>query len=195
MQKLTTRRGSRGPSSPVSLSLALTRPLASAPAGAPALAKALAKTLVLALGLTLACSDEKPAPATPQAATEKAAAPAPDAPANAATTIELPSGLILTMTQAGSGPSPGPTDTVRVHYHGTFPDGSVFDSSVNRGQPSTFPLNRVIPCWTEGLQLLQVGAKASLVCPPAIAYGPRGRPPKIPANSTLHFDVELLGIQ
>jgi len=184
MQKLTTRRGSRGLSSPVSLSLALARPFASVPAGALALG--------LALGLSLACSDEKSAPATPQAATEKAATPAPDAPT---TTIELPSGLILTMTQAGSGPSPSPTDTVRVHYHGTFPDGSVFDSSVNRGQPATFPVNRVIKCWTEGLQLMQVGAKASLVCPPAIAYGPRGRPPKIPANSTLHFDVELLGIQ
>ena len=186
MQKLTTRRGSRGLSSPVSLSLALARPFASVPAGALALG--------LALGLTLACSDEKPAPATPQAATERAATPAPDSPGNAATTIELPSGLILTMTQAGSGRSPSATDTVRVHYHGTFPDGSVFDSSVNRGQPATFGVNRVIKCWTEGLQLMQIGAKASLVCPPAIAYGPRGRPPKIPANSTLHFDVELLGI-
>ncbi len=183
MQKLTTRRGSRGLASPMSLSLALIRPLALAPA------------VALALALTLACSSEKSAPATPQAPAEKAAAPAPNAPANAATTIELPSGLILTMTQAGSGPSPSATDTVRVHYHGTFPDGSVFDSSVNRGQPATFAVNRVIKCWTEGLQLMKVGAKASLVCPPAIAYGPRGRPPKIPANSTLHFDVELLGIQ
>jgi FKBP-type peptidyl-prolyl cis-trans isomerase FkpA len=149
----------------------------------------------LALVLTLACSGEKSAPATPQAPAGEAAVPIPAAPAEAAAAIELPSGLVLTMTQAGSGPSPGATDTVRVHYHGTFPDGSVFDSSVNRGQPATFAVNRVIKCWTEGLQLMQVGAKASLICPPAIAYGPRGRPPKIPANSTLHFDVELLGIQ
>ena len=95
----------------------------------------------------------------------------------------------------GTGPAPGPTSRVQVHYHGTFPDGRVFDSSVDRGQPSTFPVNRVIKCWTEGLQLMRVGGKATLVCPAAIAYGERGRPPKIPANSTLHFDVELLSVQ
>jgi len=84
---------------------------------------------------------------------------------------------------------------VVVHYHGTFPDGRVFDSSVDRGEPARFPLNRVIKCWTEGLQRMKVGGKSLLICPPAIAYGPRGRPPKIPANSTLHFEVELLGVQ
>jgi FKBP-type peptidyl-prolyl cis-trans isomerase FkpA len=107
----------------------------------------------------------------------------------------LPSGLIFTETVVGTGPAPGPTSRVRVHYHGTFPDGRVFDSSVDRGQPSTFPVNRVIKCWTEGLQLMRVGGKATLVCPPGIAYGERGRPPKIPASSTLHFDVELLSVQ
>ena len=83
---------------------------------------------------------------------------------------------------------------MEVHYHGTFPDGSVFDSSVERGQPARFPLNRVIKCWTEGLQLMKVGGKAQLVCPPDIAYGKRGAPPRIPPDTTLNFEVELLGI-
>ena len=105
------------------------------------------------------------------------------------------SGLEITMLTEGSGPNPKATDVVRVHYHGTFPDGSVFDSSVDRGEPARFPLNRVIPCWTEGVQRIQVGGKAALVCPPEIAYGARGHPPKIPPNATLHFEVELIEIQ
>ena len=82
-----------------------------------------------------------------------------------------------------------------MHYHGTFPDGKVFDSSVERGEPATFPLNRVIPCWTEGVGMMKVGGKAKLVCPPEIAYGARGAPPHIPANATLHFEVELISIK
>ena len=105
------------------------------------------------------------------------------------------SGLDLTHIQEGTGPSPGPTDVVVVHYHGTFPDGKVFDSSVNRGQPSRFPLNRVIPCWTQGVQQMKVGGKAKLVCPPELAYGARGAPPRVPPNATLHFEVELLRIE
>lgn len=105
------------------------------------------------------------------------------------------SGLEITHTVVGDGASPKPTDRVQVHYHGTFADGRVFDSSVDRGKPAVFPLNRVIPCWTEGLQLMKVGGKATLVCPPAIAYGARGAPPRIPANATLNFEVELLAIQ
>jgi len=105
------------------------------------------------------------------------------------------SGLQIVHVKEGTGASPGPTDTVVVHYHGTFPDGSVFDSSVDRGQPATFPLNRVIPCWTEGVQLIKMGGKAKLTCPPEIAYGARGAPPRIPANATLHFDVELIEIK
>jgi FKBP-type peptidyl-prolyl cis-trans isomerase FkpA len=84
---------------------------------------------------------------------------------------------------------------VQVHYHGTFPDGRVFDSSVDRGQPASFPLNRVIACWTEGVQKMKVGGKAKLVCPPALAYGERGAPPTIPPNATLVFEVELLAIR
>jgi FKBP-type peptidyl-prolyl cis-trans isomerase FkpA len=83
---------------------------------------------------------------------------------------------------------------VTVHYHGTFPDGKVFDSSVDRAEPATFPLNRVIDCWTEGVQTMKVGGKALLVCPPQTAYGDRGAPPHIPPNATLHFEVELLAI-
>ena len=104
------------------------------------------------------------------------------------------SGLVFAHIREGSGPKPGPRDTVIVHYHGTFEDGSVFDSSVERGKPSQFPLDRVIACWTEGLQLMALGGKARLVCPGSIAYGAAGSPPKIPPDSTLYFDVELLDV-
>ncbi len=93
----------------------------------------------------------------------------------------------------GTGPSPTPEDTVQVHYHGTFPDGTVFDSSVDRGQPAEFPLNRVIKCWTEGVAKMKEGGKATLICPPDIAYGSRATG-AIPANATLAFDVELIEI-
>jgi FKBP-type peptidyl-prolyl cis-trans isomerase FkpA len=83
---------------------------------------------------------------------------------------------------------------VRVHYRGTLPDGKEFDSSYARGKPAEFPLDRVIRCWTEGLQRLKVGGKARLTCPPGIAYGDRGAGGVIPPNATLHFEVELLGI-
>ncbi|GAB3647526.1 FKBP-type peptidyl-prolyl cis-trans isomerase [Ramlibacter alkalitolerans] len=120
-------------------------------------------------------------------------------PGNAAATATgvakttLPSGVIFESMQAGSGPSPKATDSVKVHYRGTFTDGKEFDSSYKRGQPISFPLNRVIPCWTEAVQLMKPGGKARLTCPPQTAYGPSGRP-GIPPNSTLIFDIELLGI-
>ena len=103
--------------------------------------------------------------------------------------------LQITSLREGTGPSPSASDVVKVHYHGTFPDGRVFDSSVERGEPASFPLSRVIPCWTQGLQKMKVGGKAKLVCPPALAYGEAGAPPAIPPNATLVFEVELLGIQ
>lgn len=107
---------------------------------------------------------------------------------------KTPSGLVITNIKAGTGPTPKATDQVKVHYHGTLTDGTVFDSSVERGQPTTFPLNGVIACWTEGVQLMKVGGKAKLVCPSAIAYGDRGAPPKIKPGATLVFEVELLEI-
>ena len=104
------------------------------------------------------------------------------------------SGLVIKTLTAGTGPSPKPTDKVKVHYHGTLSDGTVFDSSVQRGQPATFPLNGVIKCWTEGVQLMKVGGKSRLVCPPDLAYGDNGAPPRIKPGATLVFEVELLEI-
>ena len=103
------------------------------------------------------------------------------------------SGLIFRSLTEGSGPSPAATDTVKVHYRGTFTDGREFDSSYKRGAPATFPLNRVIKCWTEGVQRIKVGGKAKLTCPSSIAYGENGRS-EIPGGATLQFEVELLGI-
>lgn len=104
-----------------------------------------------------------------------------------------PSGLVYRALTEGQGASPGASDKVKVHYRGTFLDGREFDSSYKRNAPIDFPLNGVIPCWTEGVQKMKVGGKAKLTCPPAIAYGSRGVGP-IPPNSTLQFEVELLGI-
>lgn len=109
----------------------------------------------------------------------------------------LPNGVQVTLTRAGRAPLsyPGPTDTVRVHYEGTFEDGRVFDSSYERKQPATFPLNRVIPCWTQGLQHIPVGGAATLQCPAAAAYGERGAGGgRIPPNTPLRFKVELLEV-
>ncbi len=104
------------------------------------------------------------------------------------------SGLVYRSIEEGSGPSPTASDQVRVHYHGTLRDGTVFDSSVERGEPVTFPLGRVIPCWTEALQKMHVGGKAEIVCPAEIAYGDRGAPPHIKPGAALRFEVELLDI-
>jgi len=103
------------------------------------------------------------------------------------------SGIGITMLKEGTGASPKASDTVKVHYRGTLTNGQEFDSSYRRNEPATFPLNRVIPCWTEGVQKIKVGGKAKLLCPPELAYGSRGVP-GIPPNSTLIFEVELLDI-
>lgn len=104
------------------------------------------------------------------------------------------SGLVYLSMKAGTGDSPKASDTVKVNYRGTFPDGREFDSSYKRNQAIEFPLRNVIPCWTEGVQLMKVGGKAKLTCPSAIAYGSRGAGSAIPPNATLLFEVELLGI-
>jgi len=105
------------------------------------------------------------------------------------------SGLQYMVLKEGDGAQPSATDRVTVHYHGTLIDGSVFDSSVDRGEPATFGLNRVISGWTEGLQLMKVGSKYRFFIPPDLAYGERGPSPKIGPNATLIFEVELLGIE
>ena len=103
------------------------------------------------------------------------------------------SGLIYTEIKAGTGASPTATDKVRVHYHGTLRDGTVFDSSIERDAPAEFPLNRVIPCWTEGVAMMKEGGKSMLICPADIAYGNRSTG-RIPAGAALSFEVELLEI-
>jgi FKBP-type peptidyl-prolyl cis-trans isomerase FkpA len=108
--------------------------------------------------------------------------------------VKTSSGLIFKSLSPGKGDSPKASDKVKVNYEGKLVDGTVFDSSYKRGQPIDFPLGSVIPCWTEGVQKMKVGEKAQLVCPSAIAYGDRGRPPVIPGGATLVFQVELLDI-
>jgi FKBP-type peptidyl-prolyl cis-trans isomerase FkpA len=107
---------------------------------------------------------------------------------------KTPSGMVIKQTQPGTGASPTASDQVKVHYTGKLINGKVFDSSVERGEPATFPLSGVIPCWTEGVQTMKVGGKAQFVCPASLAYGERGSPPNILPGSTLVFDVELLDI-
>ena len=114
--------------------------------------------------------------------------------AGAAAPVTTSSGLTYLALVEGKGASPVASDVVKVHYRGTLMDGTEFDSSYARNQPAEFPLNRVIKCWTEGVQRMKVGGKAKLVCPPAIAYGERGAPGAVPPNATLNFEVELLGI-
>ena len=104
------------------------------------------------------------------------------------------SGLVIKTVTAGTGATPTAEDMVKVHYTGKFVDGKVFDSSVERNEPATFPLSGVIPCWTEAVQLIKVGGKAQVTCPPELAYGDEGRPPQMRGGATLVFDIELLDI-
>jgi FKBP-type peptidyl-prolyl cis-trans isomerase FkpA len=145
--------------------------------------------LTFALLATGACAATAVAQSSPAGKASGAAAPA------SAAAETLPSGVVIRHTAVGSGPSPTASDTVKVHYRGTLADGKEFDSSHKRGQPASFPLNRVVPCWTQGIQKLKVGGKATLTCPPATAYGSRGVPNVIPPDSTLTFEVELLSIE
>jgi len=106
-----------------------------------------------------------------------------------------PTGYVVRTLSEGTGASPGPNDTVKVHYHGTLRDGTVFDSSVDRGTPAEFPLGRVIPCWTQSLQGMKVGGKYKVTCPSDIAYGDRGSLPSIKPGAALSFEVELIEIK
>jgi FKBP-type peptidyl-prolyl cis-trans isomerase FklB len=105
------------------------------------------------------------------------------------------SGLQYEVLEAGSGSSPGPRDMVVTHYHGTLVDGTVFDSSVERGEPAQFGVHQVIPAWTEALQLMTVGAKWRIACPPALAYGERGAGGVIGPNTALVFEIDLIDIK
>lgn len=118
-----------------------------------------------------------------------------DAAAKEPGAVVTSTGLVFRSLKDGSGARPGASDTVKVHYRGTLPDGKEFDSSYARGTPIEFPLNRVIACWTEGVQRIQVGGKAKLTCPSRIAYGERGAGNVIAPNATLVFEVELLGVR
>ena len=139
--------------------------------------------LTLALSALLAsASPSWAADAVTQAAAKEAGA------------VVTPSGLVYRSLKDGTGASPKATDTVKVHYRGTFPDGREFDSSYKRNEAAEFPLNGVIACWTEGVQRMKVGGKAKLTCPAAIAYGARGAGSAIPPNATILFEVELLAI-
>jgi FKBP-type peptidyl-prolyl cis-trans isomerase FkpA len=104
------------------------------------------------------------------------------------------SGLVYKQVKAGDGATPVASDQVKVHYEGRFTDGKVFDSSIKRNEPAVFPLTGVIPCWTEAVQLMKVGGKAQITCPPELAYGDEGRPPQMRGGATLVFDIELLEI-
>ena len=166
-------------------SLRCTTPSPGGPPSIPSRALGLAVVLVLGLGGAAPLAAQ-PAGPTPQAALD-AAAKEPGA-------VRSASGLVFRSLKEGTGASPTASDTVRVHYRGTLPDGREFDSSHKRGQPAEFPLNRVIPCWTEGLQRMKAGGKAMLACPAAIAYGDRSVGALIGPGATLLFEVELLGI-
>ncbi len=109
--------------------------------------------------------------------------------------VKTPSGMVYRSLKDGSGRSPSATSTVEVNYRGTLTDGKEFDSSYKRNQSIKFPLSGVIPCWTEGVQMMKVGGKAQLVCPPELAYGARGAGRAVPPNATLIFEVELLDVK
>lgn len=109
--------------------------------------------------------------------------------------VQTASGLIYRELVSGYGPKPQAGDRVTVHYKGMLPDGTVFDSSMERGRPSKLPLKKVIPGWAEGLQMMKGGGKARLVIPPQLGYGKKGKPPNIPPCAILIFEIELLGIE
>jgi FKBP-type peptidyl-prolyl cis-trans isomerase FkpA len=109
--------------------------------------------------------------------------------------VTTKSGLVYQSLKEGSGAAPAASDVVKVNYRGTLAGGKEFDSSYKRGEPAEFPLNRVIPCWTEGVQMMKPGGKARLTCPPSIAYGSRGAGGVIPPNATLQFEIELLSVK
>lgn len=150
------------------------------------------RVLVVALSLVLiSCTSSSKPESDDSAGSQQAYL---DKVAGAPGATRTASGLVYRELQPGTGASPKATDTVKVHYRGTLINGTEFDSSYKRNEPASFPLNQVIPCWTEGVQKMKVGGKSQLVCPASIGYGERGAPPDIPGGATLVFEIELLGI-
>src|SRR2546422_445842 len=164
---------------------------------------------IVKAGLTDAVTDTKPqveidtyGPKVNELAQKRAASGADDAKkkgqefadnvAKEKGAAKTASGVVIRTITAGAGASPTADDVVKVHYEGKLIDGTVFDSSIKRGQPAEFPLNGVVPCWTEALQKMKKGEKSQVVCPSSVAYGDRGSPPNIPPGATLSFEVELL---
>lgn len=169
---------------------------ASSPSVAPSLARLAVAAALSAAALTCGHAlAQGTAPATSAATPATTPTTTSTTASAAAAAVTTATGLVYQSLKDGTGAQPAAADTVKVHYRGTFPDGREFDSSYKRGQPAEFPLNRVIPCWTEGVQRMKVGGKAKLVCPPAIAYGSRGAGGVIPPDATLHFEVELLDLR
>jgi len=164
---------------------------------------------IVKAGLTDAVTDTKPqveldtyGPKVNELAQQRAAAAAEDAKkkgqeftekvAKEKDATKTPSGIVIRTITPGTGASPTADDVVKVHYEGKLIDGTVFDSSLKRGEPVEFPLKGVVPCWTEALQTMKKGQKAQVVCPSAVAYGDRGQPPVIPPGATLSFEIELI---
>jgi len=156
---------------------------------------ALALSSFAVLEPAAAAKNTAKAAAAPASAPTHAASSPSAAPASASQALTTASGIRYEPLKVGTGAHPTAADKVRVHYVGRFLDGREFDSSLKRGMPAEFPLSRVIKCWTEGVQLMQVGGKALLHCPSNLAYGERGAGGgEIPPNTPLVFEVELLGI-
>jgi len=164
---------------------------------------------IVKAGLTDAVTDAKPqveidayGPKVNELAQKRAAAGADDAKkkgqefadkvAKEKDATKTATGIVIRVITPGTGPSPTASDVVKVHYEGKLIDGTIFDSSIKRGQPAEFPLSGVVPCWTEALQKMKKGEKSQIVCPAAVAYGERGAPPDIGPGATLSFEVELL---
>ena len=151
-------------------------------------------TLALCAIAWAAASPASSQRAAPAPASASASASSESAAAAETVALTTPSGLSIVTLRAGTGAAPSASDQVTVHYRGTLPDGTEFDSSYQRGTPATFALSRVIKCWTEGVQRMKVGGRARLTCPPAIAYGERGAGGVIPPHATLVFEIELIAI-